>query len=180
MNHPLRRSLILVVRVAGAIMSRLILTFIFLAFSATAMGKHVYPQHLKKIENGATYKLVENYVFKEKAATFTLFTGNYVQEYEDSRAVYLIGGSNCLEFGVVPPKNPSAAWAEKWDCGIYLPKDPAKGAALFLIRKTPDKKSAGNGLIIDEMIKAGYGSFDFPTAKQNDAALRGKLIAVQL
>lgn len=140
-----------------------------------ALAKHVYPQHLDVVQDGATYSLAENYVFKEKAATFTLFAGDYVQAFEDRKAVYLLGGSDCLEMSVVPPKNPAAAWADKWDCGIYLPKDPTKGAAFFMIRRTPQQPHSGNGWLIDEMIKSGYGSFDFPTSNKDQPELRARL-----
>lgn len=160
-------------------MNRSIVAFLVLSFSATAVAKHVYPKNLTPVEGGPTYTLAENYVFKEKAATFTLFAGSYVQKFENSRAVYLIGNNNCLEMSVVPPKNPAAAWVDKWDCGVLLPKDPDKGAAFFMIRRTPEEKHSGNGLLIDGIIRAGYGSFDFPTSRHDDTVLRARLVAAQ-
>lgn len=159
-------------------MTRPIVALLASSVAAAAAAKHVYPKNLRPVEGGATYGLDENYVFTEKAATFTLFAGHYVVAFEDSMAVYLIGGSNCLEMSVVPPKNPAAAWADKWDCGIFLPRDPGKGAAFFMIRRTPAEQHSGNGLIIDTIIRAGYGSFDFPASRHDDAALRAKLVAV--
>lgn len=158
-------------------MNRLLFALIFVAFSTSAFAKHVYPKSLKTVQAGATYQLQENYIFKEKSATFTLYAGTYTQYYEDSKASYLIGDKNCLEMSVVPPKNPDAAWAEKWDCGIFLPKDSTKGAAFFMIRKTPDQPVDSNqGPIIDAILRAGYGSFDFPTSKQNDEVLRKNVV----
>ncbi|RPI16687.1 MAG: hypothetical protein EHM60_01470 [Lysobacterales bacterium] len=160
-------------------MNRSVVVFLLASFSAAAVAKHVYPKYLEPVEDGATYELAEDYVFKEKAATFTLFEGSYVVKFEDSKAVYLIGGSQCLEMSVVPPKNPDAAWADKWDCGVFLPKDPEKGAAFFMIRRTPGQPHSGNGWLIDEIIKAGYGSFDFPTSKHDDRSLRAQLVLIE-
>jgi hypothetical protein len=165
-------------KVLGKIMRRLFILCVLL-FSEASFAKHVYPKHLKQVDTGVSHQLIENYVFKEKAATFTLFAGNYVQKYEDAKAVYLIGESDCLEMHVVPPKNPNAAWTDRWDCGIFLPKDARKGAAIFMIRRTPEKKHSGNGVLIDAIIRAGYGSFDFPTSKHNDSKLRSMLVLVK-
>jgi len=156
-------------------MSRLILGLVLALLCATASGKHVYPKSLTPVTNGVTYTLAESYVVSEKAATFTLAAGPYVQRYEDRKAIYLIGGEQCVEMSVVPPKNPAAAWKDKWDCGIYLPKDPAAGATFFFIRRTPDEPHSGNGVLIDAIIRAGYGSFDFPMSNKNDLLLRSRL-----
>jgi hypothetical protein len=51
------------------------------------------------------------------------------------------------------------------------------GAAFFMIRKTPEGEyRSGQGWIIDEIVKAGFGSFAFPTSKHNAQVLRGKLL----
>lgn len=150
----------------------LLLAFVF----APAIAKNVSPKRLSPVENGLSYTLAERYVFKEKAATFTLSAGVYVQKFEDRNALYLLGPGDCLEFNVVPPKNPAAAWTDTWDCGILLPKDPMLGAAFFMIRKTPEGEyRSGQGWVIDQIVKAGFGSFDFPTSEHNDQALRSKL-----
>ena len=156
-------------------MTRWISAFFLLALAASALAKHVYPKNLQQVEDGVTYHLEEAYVFREKAATFTLSAGKYVQHYEDAKAIYLIGGANCLQFNVVPPKNPAAAWTDNWDCGIFLPKDASKGAAFFMIRKKHEEKYMGNGVLIDAIVRAGDGSFDFPTSRHNDTVLRGRL-----
>jgi len=156
-------------------MNRFIVGAALVVLSTTASAKHVYPSSLTHVTNGATYALAENYVVSEKAATFTLAAGTYVQRFEDRKAIYLIGNDRCVEMSVVPPKNPSGAWKDTWDCGIYLPKDPAAGAPFFFIRRTPDEPHSGNGLLIDEVIRAGYGSFDFPMSDRNDLRLRSRL-----
>jgi hypothetical protein len=162
----------------GDTMKHFALVALLLILPTATDAKHVYPKHLRPIVQGVSYTLEEPYVFKEKAATFTLSAGVYVQKYADTKAIYLIGSKDCLEFNVVPPKNPAAAWTDRWDCGIYLPKNPAKGAAFFMIRRTPEERvRSGSGPIIDAIIKAGYGSFDFPTSKHNDTLLRSKLVA---
>lgn len=48
-----------------------------------------------------------------------------------------------------------------------------------MIRRTPDQPHSGNGWLIDEIIKAGYGRFDFPTSKHDDASFRGRLVPAQ-
>jgi hypothetical protein len=160
-------------------MIRTLVPCLVLSMPAIATAKHVYPKSLDPVEDGATYALAEDYVYTEKAATFTLFAGTYVARFEDSKAVYLIGSGQCVEMSVVPPKNPAAAWAERWECGVFLPKDPEKGAALFMIRRTPEQPHTGNGWLIDEIVKAGYGSFDFPTSKHDDPLLRDRLVPAQ-
>lgn len=157
-------------------MFRFVFGMLLATLSMAATAKHVYPKHLTTVDDGATFSLAEDYVVSEKAATFTLSAGNYVQRYEDRKAIYLIGGSQCIEMSVVPPRNPAAAWKDRWDCGIYLPKNPDLGATFFFIRKTPDTPHSGNGVLIDSIIRAGYGSFDFPMTNKNDMALRAKLI----
>ena len=119
-----------------------------------------------------------DYVYKEKAATFTVRAGQYLQRYEDSRAIYLIGGAGCAEMNVVPPKQPEFAYTTAFNCGIFLPKDPEKGATFFFVRGQA-KEQSGAGLIVDAIIKAGEGSFDFPTSKRSDTVLRSKLVRVQ-
>lgn len=156
-------------------MNRLILGLALALPCTTAAGKHVYPKSLTPVTDGVTYILAESYVVSEKAATFTLAAGPYVQRYEDRKAIYLIGDAQCVEMSVVPPKNPAAAWKDTWDCGIYLPKDPTAGATFFFIRRTPDEPHSGNGVLIDAIIRAGYGSFDFPMSNKNDLLLRSRL-----
>ena len=160
-------------------MSRLILGLALAALSTAAVAKHVYPKSLTPVDHGATFSLAENYVVSEKAATFTLAAGTYVQRYEDRKSIYLIGDSQCVEMSVVPPKNPAAAWKDRWDCGIYLPKDSSVGATFFFIRKTPEAPHSGNGVLIDAIIRSGYGSFDVPMSNKSDMQLRSRLLGAQ-
>lgn len=159
---------------------KLISILILSLIPAVAFAKHVYPKSLKTVENGAIYVLQDDYKFQEKSATFTLSAGHFKLAYEDSKAHYLIGLTpQCLEMRVVPPKYPENAWSDKWDCGIFLPKDEKNGAAFFMIRRTPDEPEKSNqGPIIDAILKAGYGSFDFPTSMQKDNLLRSKLMLI--
>lgn len=160
-------------------MIRFVLGLALAALSTAATAKHVYPRNLTPVDHGAAFTLAENYVVSEKAATFTLSSGTYVQRYEDRKAIYLVGEGPCVELRVVPPKNPSAAWKDRWDCGIYLPKDPRVGATFFFIRKTPETPHAGSGVVVDSIIRAGYGSFDFPMSNKSDMQLRTRLLAAQ-
>lgn len=157
-------------------MRRWIMATALALLCTAAAAKHVYPKSLTPVADGVTFVLAESYVVSEKAATFTLATGFYVQRYEDRKAIYLIGDEQCVEMSVVPPKNPAAAWKDRWECGIYLPKDPAAGATFFFIRRTPDEPHSGNGVLIDSIIRAGYGSFDFPMSNKNDLRLRRQLV----
>lgn len=148
-----------------------------LLMPSAVVAKSVSPKQLDPVEDGAVYLLAEDYVYQEKAATFTLAPGRYVLMFQNKRGAYLIGDAACLTVTVVPPKNPSAAWSGSWDCGIYLHPDPAKGASFFMIRRTPDNpERSGQGWLIDQIIRAGYGSFDFPTSKREDLELRGRLV----
>jgi hypothetical protein len=76
----------------------------------------------------------------------------------------------------------AATWSDRWECGIALPKDATKGAGFFLVRRTPPKGDQPTefGLIINGIIRSGYGSFDFPTSRQNDLLLRAALQPVTL
>ena len=160
-------------------MNKLLLAVTLLVLATSAAAKHVYPQHLDIVANGEKYSLAIDYVFKEKAATFTVRAGEYVQTYRDSKASYLIGAPNCADMNVIPPKQPEFAYTKTFNCGIYLPDDPRKGAAFFFIRAKAEGIPSG-GLIVDAIIKAGEGSFDFPTSKHDDALLRGQLTRMQL
>lgn len=161
------------------IMMRASICAALVLMSSVAAAKHVYPKSLKVVDAGQTYTLLEDYVFQEKAATFTLFAGRYVQKYEDAKAVYLMGDAGCFQMSVTPPRNPGARWSDRWDCGVYLPKDADKGAAIFVVRRTPETSHEGNGALIDGIIRAGYGSFDFPTSEKDDLILRSKLMLQQ-
>lgn len=161
------------------IMMRTSIGIALVLVSSVATAKHVYPKNLKVLDAGQTYALLEDYVFQEKAATFTLFAGRYVQKYEDAKAVYLMGDAGGFQMSVTPPRNPGARWSDRWDCGVYLPKDANKGVAIFVVRRTPETPHEGNGAIIDGIIRAGYGSFNFPTSEKDDLLLRSKLLPQQ-
>lgn len=145
-----------------------------LSLATPVLAKSVHPRSLQPVENGARYQLSEPYVFVEKAATFTLAAGIYTAVQRDSNALYLLRNDKCLGIAVVPPKNPAGAWTDHWECGIYLPHDPKKGAAFFRIRPKQDQEP-DYGLLIDAIIRDGYGRYDFPTSRHDDALLRSKL-----
>jgi hypothetical protein len=44
-----------------------------------------------------------------------------------------------------------------------------------MIRRTPETDTNSQGPVVGAIIRAGYGSFDFPTSKHDDALLRAKL-----
>lgn len=145
-----------------------------LALATPVAAKSVHPRSLQNVENGARYVLSEPYVYVEKAATFTLAPGIYTVVQRDAKAQYLLRGDKCLGIRVVPPKNPAAAWSDDWECGIYLPHATEKGAAFFRIRPAQDQ-APDYGLLIDAIIRDGYGRYDFPTARHDDAELRRRL-----
>ena len=63
---------------------------------------------------------------------------------------------------------------QHFPCGIVLPKDTGKPASLFFIRgKAPHYD--GMGPVVNAIIKAGEGSFDFPTGRRGDDRLRALL-----
>ncbi len=149
--------------------------FLFSALLApAALAKH--PRNLEPVESGGTYVLQEDVVSQEKAATFTLKAGTYTAELEDAKALYLLGAEHCLELRVVPPKQPEHAYTMPFNCGIYLPKDPAGQALFFTIREAiaynPDA-----GFLINAIIKYGEGSFHYPISKKHVADIRQKLRA---
>jgi hypothetical protein len=152
----------------------LLASLILVAGAADARGVH--PRHLEPVVEGAVHTLAAPFVFREKAATFTLAAGDYRVAFEDRRHWYLIGAANCLEMHVVPPKNPAAQYRMPFDCGIRLPKDAAGAAEFFVVRATPDTPArSGQGLVVDAIIRAGYGKFDFPARLPPDNTLRSQL-----
>lgn len=155
---------------------RFILPAVLLALtpSAPLLAKSIHPRSLQPVENGARYTLAEPYVYVEKAATFTLAAGTYTVAQRDSNALYLLRNDKCLGIAVLPPKNPAGAWSDHWACGIYLPHKEGKGAAFFRIRPKQEQ-DPDYGLLIDAIIKDGYGRYDFPTSRHDDAELRRRL-----
>ena len=149
-----------------------------LSLTSPLLAKSVHPRSLQPVENGARYHLSEPYVFVEKAATFTLAAGIYTVVQRDGNAQYLLRNDKCLGIRVVPPKNPAGAWTDTWECGIYLPHKAEKGAAFFRIRPKQDQ-DPDYGLLIDAIIRDGYGRYDFPTARHDDAELRKRLQPVE-
>ena len=145
-----------------------------LSLSLPVQAKSIHPRSLQAVENGEQYFLAEPYVFVEKAATFTLSAGTYTVVQRDKTALYLLREDACLGIRVVPPKNPAAAWSDQWYCGIYLPHDIKKGAAFFRIRPKQDQ-DPDYGVLIDAIIRDGYGRYDFPTSRHDDMQLRSKL-----
>lgn len=153
-----------------------ILSLAFLFTASALAGKH--PRNLEPIANGQKYELAEDFVATEKAATFTLKAGTYVAAFEDGPALYLLGGENCLEMRVVPPKQPEAAYTMPFTCGIYYPKSETEQARFFVVRGAqPYQKDVG--LLVNFIIKAGAGSFDFPISKKAVVDLRPRLRVIQ-
>lgn len=149
-----------------------------LTLATPTLAKSVHPRSLQTVENGARYQLSEPYVFVEKAATFTLAAGIYTVVQRDGNAQYLLRNDKCLHVVIVPPKNPAAAGSADWECGIYLPHKAEKGAAFFRIRPKQEQEP-DYGLLIDAIIRDGYGRYDFPTSRHDDAELRKRLQPVQ-
>ena len=156
-------------------MRRLLLPCILLAAATCAHAGSVNPKRLQPVEGGTTYRLQEAWSYQEKAATFTLQPGDYLVAFEDAEARYLLGPGSCAAMRVVPPKQPEMANTQHFPCGIVLPKDTGKPASLFFIRgKAPHYD--GMGPVVNAMIKAGEGSFDFPTGRRGDDRLRALLV----
>lgn len=155
-------------------MNRLLILALLLPLSSPALAASVNPKRLQVVEAGATYRLAEPWSYQEKAATFTLKPGDYVLHFEDAKAAYLLGEGACVDMHVVPPKQPEMANTQSFPCGIYLPKDANASASFFFIRgQAPRYQEMGP--IVNAIIKAGEGSFDFPTSRRGDARLRAQL-----
>jgi hypothetical protein len=152
-----------------------LLCIALLVASPVAIAKH--PRNLTPLENGPRYVLAQDFVAIEKAAMFTLKAGTYVTAFEDSKALYLLGDENCLEMRVVPPKQPEHAYTMPFNCGIYYPKANSEQALFFYIRGALPR--AEFGLIVNAIIKAGEGSFNYPISKKNVIGLRLQLHAAQ-
>jgi hypothetical protein len=147
-----------------------------LAWSPAALAVH--PRNLTPIENGAKYVLVQDYVATEKAATFTLKAGTYVAAFENRDALFLVGSPNCLGMHVVPPKQPEHAYTMQFNCGVYYPKDESTQARFFYIRGAipPNPEF---GWLLNAIVKAGEGAFQYPIAARYVVGLRLKLHASQ-
>ena len=156
--------------------NRLAAIAMLLTLSPLAFAASVNPKRLAVVESGAVYRLAEPWSYREQAATFTLKPGDYVLRYEDAKAAYLLGEGACVDMHVVPPKQPEMANTQAFPCGIYLPKDAKANASFFFIRgQAPHYREMGP--VVNAIIKAGEGSFDFPTSRRGDAHLRGQLVA---
>ena len=152
-------------------MRKKFLLFLF-AIPATAFAAH--PRNLMAIEAGRSFVLHEDFVETEKAATFTLKAGEYVERFTDREGAYLIGSENCLELHVTPKKNPDASYTMRFDCGVYYPNDNTTQPRFFYIRqKIPYMPEAG--LLINYIIKHGEGGFLYPLSKDHIIDLRSRL-----
>lgn len=156
-------------------MNARLLFIALLVASPVAWAKH--PRDLTPIQDGAAYVLAEDFVATEKAATFTLKAGTYVSAFEDGKAFYLLGEANCLEMHVVPPKQPEHAYTMPFNCGIYYPKAEAEQALFFAIRGALPYNDE-MGPIINAIIQAGEGSFNYPISRKSVVGLRPRLRAV--
>jgi len=136
-----------------------------------------HPRNLTPLQDGTVYMLAEDFVATEKAATFTLGAGEYVAAFEDEKALYLLGGTDCLAMHVVPPKQPERAHTMRFTCGIYYPKAES-GRALFFAIRGAQPRHREMGLLINWIIAAGEGSFDYPISAKRVVDLRARLRAV--
>lgn len=158
------------IRTAAAISALLLLV------ATAAHARH--PRNLTPLQNGGSYVLAEDFVATEKAATFTLKAGTYVAAFEDERALYLLGRADCLEMRVVPPKQPERAYTQPFDCGVYFPKVESEQARFFAVRAAHPRRGEF-GLIVDAIVAAGAGSFDYPISAKRVVDLRPKLRLVR-
>ena len=113
----------------------------------------------------------------EKAATFTLKAGTYVAAFEDEQALYLLGEADCLEMHVVPPRQPEHAYTMPFSCGIYLPKAEGGQALFFSVRGAAPRTEFG--WIVNAIIEAGEGSFNYPISRKHVIGLRPRLHVTQ-
>lgn len=150
-------------------MIRKLLALALVLAATPAFAKH--PRNLTPIADGPEYTLAEDFVASEKAATFTLKAGKYVAAFEDADALYLIGGDDCLEMHVVPPKQPDRAYTQTFNCGVYYPKAGA-GQALFFVIRAGQARNREFGWLINAIIQSGTGSFDYPISKKQVVDLR--------
>jgi hypothetical protein len=144
---------------------------------ASSVAHAEHPRNLVPIESGPRYVLAQDFLSTEKAATFTLKAGSYVAAFENRNALFLLGEANCLELHVVPPKQPEHAYTMPFNCGIYYPKQEGGQALFFYIRG--ESRPTEFGLIVNAIIKAGEGSFNYPIAKKNVVGLRQQLQLAQ-
>lgn len=133
-----------------------------------------HPRYLTLVPDGIAYVLAEDFTATEKAATFTLKAGTYTTLFEDRTGYYLLGDADCLEMRVVPPKQPEHAYTMPFNCGVHLPKDVSEPARFFVIRAAipPNREY---GLIVNAIIKAGEGGFNYPIAAKYVVGLRERL-----
>lgn len=141
-----------------------------------ALAEH--PRNLTPIQDGATYVLAEDFVATEKAATFTLKAGQYIAALENDKAIFLLGGPECLEMHVVPPKQPEHAYTQAFTCGIHYPKAATEQARFFVVR-APIPRDPEFGVLVNMIIKAGEGNFDYPISKKSVVDLRPRLTVVE-
>jgi hypothetical protein len=152
--------------------------FLVVAFSIAPRAGAEHPRNLEPIHDGATYLLADDFVATEKAATFTLKAGKYVAAFENDKAIFLLGGLECLEMHVVPPKQPEHAYTQAFTCGIQYPKAATEQARFFVVR-APLPHDPSFGVLVNAIIKAGEGNFDYPISKKRVVDLRTQLTVVE-
>ena len=153
-----------------------ILWFAWTLVPSLVLAEH--PRNLIPVEDGVRYVLAEDFVATEKAATFTLKAGEYTTAFENDRAYFLLGGPDCLEMRVVPPKQPENAYTMPFTCGILYPKTETEQALFFIVRGVqPHIREVGP--IVNLIIKAGEGNFDYPISRKQVVGLRPRLLPVQ-
>ena len=135
-----------------------------------------HPRYLTLVDEGTVYTLGEDFTATEKAATFTLKAGTYTTLFEDRGGYYLLGAENCLEMRVVPPKQPEHAYTMPFNCGVHLPRDAQEPARFFVIRAAIPRNPEF-GVLINAIIKAGEGGFNYPISAKHVVGLRERLSA---
>jgi hypothetical protein len=155
-------------------LARLFCIASLLATPLAAAATH--PRYLTLVPDGVDYVLAEDFTATEKAATFTLRAGTYTTLFEDKSGYYLLGAADCLEMRVVPPKQPENAYTMPFNCGVHLPKDEQEPARFFVIRAAIPHNSE-YGVIVNAIIKAGEGGFNYPISAKYVVGLRERLSA---
>lgn len=137
----------------------------------TAEARSVNPKHLEAIEPPAEYRLATDVAVQGYNILYTLRAGKYFLRYQDRRGQYFTGEGECMHLDIRTPKTTGT---NDWTCGIFVPKDPKRGASFFRIRPvTPTHTEMGP--VVNAIVRYGYGSFDWPD-KAESMELREKLV----
>lgn len=181
----------------------ILLLLLQVPFSAQASYKN--PKSLTPVSDGARYVLASPYIFRSVVmgmqGEITLGAGSYTVMYRDKHGEYLLVDEENFRLMLESKKegNPPIHFHKMSVAGIYLPKDPAVGARIFIV--TPggeDHTRASKSVveapranfvpvqpsvpaaigfpiansIINAMIRIGEGKFKFMKGIEHDHALR--------